>query len=97
MNTDNRTNEPTHAMVRAAHRAYYDADPYAGYMQAMKAALVAAATIPKPVLDPEKVVKIVDAGIAEYLREDLPEDGFNEADVIARALCEAAKRGELSA
>ena len=80
------------------------------HMQDAKAALTAAGVAPQEPsqpetksgnnfvsLDPEKVVKIVDAGIAEYLREDLPEDGFNEADVIARALCEAAKRGELSA
>lgn len=87
------TDEKTRALIAEARE--WESDPASwgdnGLVTRLADALAA-----QPVLDPEKAVKIVDAGIAEYLREDLPEDGFNEAEVIARALCEAAKRGELT-
>ncbi len=51
----------------------------------------------QPVLDPENVLRVTQDAIETYLREDLPEDGLTESETIAHALCEAAKRGELSA
>lgn len=37
----------------------------------------------------ERLVECVDTGIATYLREDLPEDGFMEAEVVADAILAA--------
>lgn len=50
----------------------------------------------QPVLDPEKVLRVTQDAIETYLREDLPEDGLTESETIAHAICEAAKRGELT-
>lgn len=46
---------------------------------------VAALRRPSP-LTQEALIKSIDAGRAEYLREDIPEDGQSESEVIANAI-----------
>lgn len=37
----------------------------------------------------DKIARVVEAGMEEYLREDLPEDGLSEAQTIAKHLIKA--------
>ena len=90
MTTDNRTNGPTEAQVRAAHRAYYDADPDGGYMQAMKAALLAAATTPQPVIDEDALAEVI--GRVTDLWDE-PLDEVHDIPQIARAVAAWLKDG----
>ena len=64
-------------------------------LAATRAALVAAATTPQPVLDLEKVAALIESERDRAAAErDVAQESLGQ--FMARALCEAAKRGELS-
>lgn len=114
--TDNRTNEPTPEQVEAAAKAMHGTgNPwFAAYVDwgaagfeikkafrdSARAALVAAAPIPQPVLDPEKVAEVLGAHQCSYgdchcgWAPTIGDDALPNHQ--ARALCEAAKLGELT-
>lgn len=101
MTTDNRTNEPTEEQVKIAHRAYYEADPQGGYWQAMRAALVAAASVapvlPSSTVDEGKIAEVIAQANYDWSKQRLefwrrPSSVEPPGDLdqfIARAVVEA--------
>ena len=111
MTTDNRTSEPTPEQVEAAAKAMHGTgNPWfaaygdwgaAGFeikkafRESARAALLAATTIPQPVLDPEKVAALIEserdraAAERDFVKESL-------GQFMAPALCEAYTEGKLT-